>query len=113
MPLKFVTFAACRKGMPQADPRSDPGAKRRRDEFYKAAGAKSIRKFALEARHVTVYWNDAEAEMKVAPHRGDGTGFEGIGKIFIPADSSDEELGAAIRQALSASVASAGQPERQ
>lgn len=97
---------ACRDGVPRPDPSRDSDVQRRRGQFLKEAGARSETQYARKARHVSVYWNDAEAEMKVASHKSDGVGFEGMADsdIIIRADSSNNELGSAIRRAISVSV---------
>ena len=100
-------LAACPEGVPCPDLRNDPGMRLRRQEFLKAAGARSERDYARKARSVSVYWDDSEETMTVTPYKGDGTGFEGMEsrRKIVRADCSDNELGAVIREALSESVA--------
>lgn len=100
-------LSASREGVPCPDPRNDPGARSRRQEFLKAAGARSETNYARKAKHVSVYWNDSEESMVVTPYKGDGVGFEEMGdrRKIVRADCSNDELGAVVRQALLESVA--------
>jgi hypothetical protein len=100
-------LAASRDDVPYPDPRNDSDTKHRRREFLRNAGARSETEYARKACHVSVYFNDTEENMTITPHRGDGIGFEGMADKLctVRTDSSDSELGAVIRQALSVSVA--------
>ncbi len=70
------------------------------EPLLQAAGVKSWRTFYTDCRACSVY--KKPDKMKFLPSRLRGSSAEGIGekKFFIPADSSPEEIGRAVRKCL-------------
>jgi hypothetical protein len=97
-------LGASEDGVPYPDFRNDPEPARRRKMLFKLAKVRSESELTRGMRSVAVDWDDSGTEMKITPYSNGGpkAGFtEMLDQAFtIDSSSSDGEVGAAVRRAL-------------